>query len=403
MTKEHITNEAVSSLESLRKDYEVAKETFASKEDIKGFHEKHKATHEAIDRLEELNKKTQLEIKAKEEREQKLTKSIEAIEMELKAPKIRGEKKDIISNEMKALNKIFSTSYNKEGDELLVKYLRTNNDHDGGYLVPTEYSNNIIEKITSISPVRQVATVLNITGSEISIPKMESSAEATWIPEGKEAQPSNSTFGSEKIRLNEIVAQSVVSTRMISDSAINIEQLITTDISRQFARKEGQAFINGDGIEKPKGLLPSTTQEVLNGGVNLNADSIFKLLAKIKQGYNLAFMLNSDTLYTHVRTLKGQTNDHYLFDLGLQNGLPSTIAGKPYYIAEDMPDVAADSTPILLGDFEQAYYIVDNNENITVLRNPYKLSSSRLIEFNYYKRVGGQVVLPEALAKIKMS
>ena len=402
MTTEHIINEAVSGIESLRKDYEAAKGTFASKEDIKGFNEKHKATHEAIERLEQLNKSFQLEIKAKEEREQKLTKSLEAIEMELKAPKLGSEKKDILSNEMKAFNKIFSRDgIQREGESY--KYLRTDVDTQGGYIAPSEYINDIIKQMIPFSPVRQVARIIPTSKGSVTIPTRESLIQGKWVGERQKAVNSNSTFGTKMIPVNKMRILATATLEMLNDAASNVEEFIRDNVAEEFARLEGEAFINGDGIEKPKGLLPSTTQELLNGGANLKSDSFYKVQAEIKQGYNLSFMLNRKTLYSHVLTLKGQTNDHYLLQLGLQAGVPSTIAGLPFYVAEDMPDVALDSTPILVGDFKKAYYIVDDVTNFSILRNPYSDDDSGSVRFNYYKRTGGNVVQPEALAKIKMS
>ena len=100
------------------------------------------------------------------------------------------------------------------------------------------------------------------------------------------------------------------------------------------------------------------------------------------------------------RTLKDNSGQ-YLFQLGAGT-IPNTIAGEPYVLANDIEDVASGTYPILVGDFRKAFYIVDSAE-VTVLEDPYTQAISGVRRFNFYKRVGGQVVLPEAVKKLKIA
>ena len=82
--------------------------------------------------------------------------------------------------------------------------------------------------------------------------------------------------------------------------------------------------------------------------------------------------------------------------LNLVSGAPNTIVGFPYVLATDMPSIASSAKPIAFGDFSRAYTIVDR-VNLSVMRDPYSQATSGNIRYVARRRVGGTVVLPEAI------
>jgi len=82
--------------------------------------------------------------------------------------------------------------------------------------------------------------------------------------------------------------------------------------------------------------------------------------------------------------------------------MPNNILGQPYVLAADMPDIAANAFPVLFGDFRRAYIIVDRVQ-IEVQRLTEKYAEQGVIGFLARKRVGGQVVLAEAVRKLKVA
>jgi HK97 family phage major capsid protein len=189
---------------------------------------------------------------------------------------------------------------------------------------------------------------------------------------------------------------------MISDAAFDVEQEINNQITREFAKREGAAFIKGDGVGKPQGIVTNTDIQEVNSGVSndITADSLIEIAGELKDGYNPAYMLNRRTL-ARIRTLKGG-DGHYLWQPGLGQGIPNTINGLPYFSAIDLDDVAAGNIPVLLGDFGEGYNIVDSDQ-MSMLRDPYSSASTGKVRFIARRRVGGQVVLPEAIKKLKIA
>ena len=313
-----------------------------------------------------------------------------------------GDKKEEASKELKSFEKFLSLGEKEYSRALEEKTLRTDNSTNGGYLAPAEYANEIIKDITEISPVRQVARVIKTSAKEIEIPKRTGLVSGGWVGEIEAASSSNSTYGMEKISVNKMMVYSDISVEMLQDSAFNMRQEISSDVAEDFARIEGAAFVSGNGVKKPEGLLSNEDVATYNSGnaSELTADSLFEIQGEVKAGYDLTYMMNRKTLHQHVRTLK-DNNGQYLLQMGL-GSLPNTIAGVPYALANDMPDVAANAKPIIIGDFRKAYYIVDSTD-VIVLEDPYTQAISGVRRFNFYKRVGGQVVLPEAIKILKIA
>ena len=107
-------------------------------------------------------------------------------------------------------------------------------------------------------------------------------------------------------------------------------------------------------------------------------------------------MFNRSTLAA-IRKLK-DTAGQYVFQAGmmLTAGVPNTILGYAYVEAPDMPNVGADTKPIVFGDFARGYVIVDR-VNLSVLRDPFTQAASGNVRYVARRRVGGQVVLAEAI------
>ena len=91
----------------------------------------------------------------------------------------------------------------------------------------------------------------------------------------------------------------------------------------------------------------------------------------------------------------------YVFQAGfsLQVGVPNTILGSPYVEATDVADLGANAKAIFFGDFRRGYLIVDRT-SLSIMRDPFTQATSGNVRYIARRRVGGQVILPEALATI---
>lgn len=351
-----------------------------------------------LDELEDVNQKRLVEIESSKKTQKDFEEKL--VEMEKQASRLPAGSAKQASVELKAFEKFLMKGERSLNAEE-VKYLRTDNDSDGGFLSPPEYVNEIIKKITEISPVRQVARVMQTGRESVQIPKRETLLTGFWTGEGGDIATNQSTYGLQEIKTNKLSTIVEITREMMADSFFNMEQEITSDAAESFAQLEGAAFISGDAVNKPQGILTNPDVQEVNTGVanDLTADSLIDMTGELKVGYSRAWMFNRGTL-ARIRKLKDGAGAYlwHMFDASA----PNTLLGDPYFVAQDLPDIAVDSNPVIYGDFNRGYRIVDRM-SMDVIRDDFTLATSGKIRFIFNRRVGAQVVLAEAIKKMKIA
>ena len=68
-----------------------------------------------------------------------------------------------------------------------------------------------------------------------------------------------------------------------------------------------------------------------------------------------------------------------------------------------MPDVASGAYPIAFGDWATCFRIYDKAGGFSIMRDPFSVAVKGLVRFHARRRVGGQVVMAEAVKTLKMS
>lgn len=286
---------------------------------------------------------------------------------------------------------------------------------DGGMAVPEEFDRHILQLLRNLSPMRQVSNVITVGSEDYKKLVNIGTAESGWVGE-TDARPDTSTPKLAPIALffGEIYANPAATQKSLDDIYFNVEQWINSEVSDQFSAQEGKAFLFGDGIKKPRGLLANphtaaadakrpfgTLQSVVSGLAGaIHGDSLIDLIHAAKAGYRSdgKFMMNNLSLAA-IRKLK-DGDGHYLWRAGLEVGAASSLLGYPIVENEDLPDIATDAIPVLFGDFKRAYTIADRM-GVRMLRDPY--TNKPYVQFYTTKRVGGALMDSQAVKLLKIS
>lgn len=351
---------------------------------------------------EELDKKS-----INQESVKKMEDRIAELEAKSQRPNfLAGGQVDNNDIEVKKLFREFATKGNANTVEQLREMARekkgmsTDSLPDGGIFVPENLATNIVERITEISPIRKLANIVTIgEGNSFKVPIEKSDMEAGWVGE-REDRPATETvkFGTVDIILHEMYAKPKVTQRLLDDAAFNFESYYARKVADRFAYLEGQAFINGTGVNMPSGILNNKEIEVIEG--KLTTDSLIDLLYSLKGAYaNGATWVLKRSTVKELRKLKNDNGD-YIWEEKVQEGQPNRLFGLQVEIAEDMPVAGVGNMPIALGNFREGYTIVDKNKS-TVIRDPF--SAKPWIEFYTQRYVGGAVVNPDAIKILKQS
>lgn len=276
--------------------------------------------------------------------------------------------------------------------------LRTDNNTQGGYLVMPEMDNMILKNITEISPMRSVARVRSVGSKTLEIPTRTGIPTASYEGEAAEGPESNSTYGNETLTAYRLSVTVPFTMDMLMDSEFDLESEINGDVAEAFAQAEGRNFVLGDGAKKPEGFISAAAglqgdaRESSTSG-QIDADDLILLSGDLKVGYNPMYAFNRRSL-AQFRTFKG-TNGQYLWQAGLGGGAPNTIAGDPYVLMEDMPDIASGTFSVAYADFMRGYTIIDRT-GMSIVRDELTRKKNAIVEMTFHRWNHGQVVLKEA-------
>jgi len=289
----------------------------------------------------------------------------------------------------------------------------------GGYALPKVIAQRVLDLEIKMSPVRLIIPVTQVSTTDYHELLGIRGATSGWVGETTTRTPSNTpqlrdilpTFG-------EIYAYPQCSEWSLDDLQFNVEDWLVMNIATEFSYQEGVAVIRGNGTNKPTGMLnttPVTTADWASplrtaaayqyisstaSPFSVTADSIIDLQYTLNSAYrsNAVYVMNSNTAAS-IRKLKDTTNQ-YLWQQSLIQGQPSTLAGYPVYVWEDLDDIGSAKFPVAFGDFSQGYLLA-NRVDLRITRDPYTTPGQ--VKFYVRRRVGGIVKNNDAIKWIRTS
>jgi HK97 family phage major capsid protein len=401
---------------------DTAPEMKALNEDVAGAFDEFMGAFDAFkdandERLGQIEKRMSADV-ITSEKVDRISRAMDQMQLKSARPPLSRDRAAPIDNEHKAAFE----SYVRRGDEramnqLEAKAMSVGSSADGGYLVPTEIEREIGKRLSQLSPIRAISSVREMSVAILRKPFATAGFSAGWTAEtGARTQSTTPVLTEIQFPAMELYAMPAATTSLLDDAAVNMDEWITAEVEAVFAEQEGAAFINGDGVNKPRGFLNYTqvaesswswgnigyTATGVSGALpasnpsDILIDTIYSLKAGYRQNGN--WVMNRKTQAV-VRKLK-DAQGNYLWTPPATAGAQATFMGFPLVEAEDMPDIAAAATPIAFGNFQRGYLVVDRM-GVRILRDPY--SAKPYVLFYTTKRVGGGVQDFNAIKLLKFS
>jgi len=304
-----------------------------------------------------------------------------------------------------------------EDRKLKLKAALVGSSPDGGYYAPIDVSNQINKRIFETSDLRSVANVVTTAGEARSSIIDDQENDAGWVGEVSN-RPSTDTaqVGLKEITIHEMYAMPKASQKVLDDALFNVAGWLTQKTSDKFVRLENNAFINGDGVQKPEGILSlgdwASVESYLRGSLGtrstaasltIAADDLIKMQGDLFEGYQAraTWAFHRRIWTDKIVTLKDENNNYLLNFQMMFQGATFALLGKPVKLMGDLPStISASAYVALYADFMEGYTIVDRI-GIRVLRDPY--TNKPFILFYTTKRVGGGVTNYQAIKRLKIT
>ena len=173
---------------------------------------------------------------------------------------------------------------------------------------------------------------------------------------------------------------------------MNMERYLKKEFVCRIADAEEEAFLCGNGVGKPLGLVHQAKEVPVSG--MLNFDTIIDLYYALPRLYrDNATFLCSENAYRELRKIKTAAGHNLWTD-------PDELLGCPIYTSRYLDDIAPGSMPILFGDF--SFFWIGERGKIVLRRFNELYASKGQIGFQMHERVDAKLIRPEAMCCLRI-
>ena len=155
-----------------------------------------------------------------------------------------------------------------------------------------------------------------------------------------------------------------------NNGSFSVVDFIVSQMAEEIASFLEKELLNGTS-GKATGALSTTTSVTAAAAAAITADELIDLQAKVKQVYQngACWTMHPDT-FTAIKKLK-DANNRYLLQDDVTGEFPYRLLGKPVYLSDNMPVMAASAKAVLYGNYSGLSVNMRENISIEVLREKY--------------------------------
>lgn len=241
---------------------------------------------------------------------------------------------------------------------------------DNGAIVPKTIAAAIIKKVRDISPIYSMATHYNVKGT-LAIPYYDETSGAVtvaWADEFVDLESKSGKFATIDLTGYLAGALTKVSRSLLNSQDFDLVSFVIDDMAEKIAQFLEKTIIEGDKVNGLKGVTAKVTAASQTA---ITADELIQLQDTVKDVYQggCIWVMNPATR-TALRQLK-DGNGRYLLQDDVTAAFGHTLLGKPVYVSDAMPAMAASKAAIYYGDFSGLAVKSVEEPNIQVLHEKY--------------------------------
>jgi HK97 family phage major capsid protein len=247
----------------------------------------------------------------------------------------------------------------------------------GSNLIQTDVSPNLIDRLREKLVIRALgATVLSDLQGNLSIPRLKTSATATWVAENSPLTMSDPATDAVSMTPKHVGGLVEISRNMIMQPSLDVARMVENDLAQIIAVAIDRAAFKGGGANEPKGLLDAASgvPTVGKGGAPATWNDLINTIASVDTSNalagSLAWVTNAITVAKMRKTLHtpGDTNSNFLMSE------PNSLAGYPLASTQALPNdgtiiSGGATTSLIFGDWSQL--VLGFWSELDLLVNPY--------------------------------
>ena len=291
----------------------------------------------------------------------------------------------------------------RQGGDKRLKALNENNGNDGGFLVPDEFRAELLRVPIEQSIIRQRARIIPMAGSTVQLPRIDETTHSGsiyggvvsyWGAEASTATAAQPTFGSFELKAKKLVGYTQASEELMSDSAIGLQQLLVQLFGDAIRHQEEKAFIVGNGVGEPQGILNSDalisvskeTGQAASTILYENIVSMYSRMLPSSHGNAIWVAIPSILPQLMSLALNVGTGGSAVYVTNASDGVPTTIFGRPVFFTEHCKSVGT------VGDLlfvDASFYVIGDAQNLTIASSEHVAFASGQTTWRFTERLDG--------------
>lgn len=233
----------------------------------------------------------------------------------------------------------------------------------GANVIPVSFRRTLVEYLIENAAIRQTNATVLVTqsGEALRIPKVTALPTGGIIAEAALKTESDPTFAQVTLDAYKYARLVQLSEEFVQDEVVNVLDFLARAFGQALGNASGAHFVTGTGTNEPRGVQVAASAGVTGGagtGTSVTGDLLIDLMHSVVSGYrSQSYWFMKDSTAASVRKLK-TTDGQYIWQTGLQAGMPDLLLGRPVVTDPNMPAMAVNAKSILFGDF-RGYFIRD--------------------------------------------
>ena len=299
----------------------------------------------------------------------------------------------------------------RTGFDSRLKVLGEGQGDQGGFLVPEQFTTQLLALALEDSVVRQRAFRLPMTSLNLALPTISDTTHATtvfggvrgyWTPESGSYTASEPSFGRVNLTAKKLTAYTSAANELLADSAISLEALLMRLFPSALAYFEDDAFINGIGAGQPVGIinadaLVTVAKETGQAATTIVSENIDKMYSRMlpSSRANAIWLAHPDTLPQIVSLSRSVgTGGSAVMMNSMAGAAPASIYGRPLVISEKCQTLGT-AGDIFFVDL--SYYVIGDRQSITMASSPHVRFQNDETVWRFTQRVDGKPWIESAL------
>jgi len=278
----------------------------------------------------------------------------------------------------------------------------------GGYLVPDEFHNQLLEASADAAIIRPRATVINVASDAGKIPSLDQYTAPTagvgnsafaggivggWAAEGSAGSSTDAAFKQIEYNIKKISAYTRVSSELVADSAMSLDGLLSRLFGLAVTSLEEMSFIRGSGVASPLGMLNAPCKIGVTADTSgaFGMDDAVEMISRFRGVGGQPIWIGHQGLITDLGAYfpGGTTGNSYQGQSAFiqpREGIPGSLLGFPLFFSEHMDQLDADDIMLI----DPKAYVIFDREPVRIAFSEHARFENDEGTFRVTKRLDGQ-------------